>query len=325
MIEQHKITVVVPIYNEELNIENCIKGLQKQSNQDFIAIFIDDGSTDNSVPILKKLLENADISFQHKLIQQTNSGAAKAREAAINQATTEYIMILDCDDRISADTIANYLQTIDAYAPDIILPKAKVQQDDGSYQDFHYFSEEKELDGFTCFINSLGGWGVHGWVCARTSLFLKSYKKYKEYNPQNTNYINNDEIIVRLNYFYADKVIKNDAIYYYENNKASTTKRVNPNRYLMCNNAIILCKIFRQQSKEITKAIYKELINTLFGIVKYAYRNSENLPNMKDWLQTITEALDYIQQEKGSKFLSLKGKYRLYRSKVIYSKLIKNV
>ena len=321
---QNFITVITPIYNEEKNILNCINTLVNQTSQNFNVIFIDDGSDDMSVAILKTALENK-VQFSYEIITQKNQGAAKARETGINAATTDYILILDCDDRISENTIEKHIETIHELSPDIILPFAKIQNNTNEYDNFNYFDDKQSHQGITCLLNSLGGWQVHGWMCARRDIFIKSYNTYKRYNPTNINYINNDEVIVRLNFFYAKNVQKNDAIYYYENNTESTTKKINQNRYLMCKNAIILCNIFKNENHIIVNKTYKELINVLWGTVKYANRNYHQLSNIEDWNTTISQVFDFIKKNNVKHTLSLKGKFRLIRARRSFIKFQKTI
>ncbi|WGF03935.1 glycosyltransferase family 2 protein [Acinetobacter baumannii] len=86
----------------------CVDVLKKQTNQNFDVIFINDGSTDNTVKILKECL-GLDTYFNYKIITQENQGAAAARENGIQQADTDFVMIFDCDDKISNNYIDEIL------------------------------------------------------------------------------------------------------------------------------------------------------------------------------------------------------------------------
>ncbi|MGS4874670.1 glycosyltransferase family 2 protein [Acinetobacter nosocomialis] len=84
------VTVIVPMYNEEKKVALCVDVLKKQTNQNFDVIFINDGSTDNTVKILKECL-GLDTYFNYKIITQENQGAAAARENGIQQADTDFV------------------------------------------------------------------------------------------------------------------------------------------------------------------------------------------------------------------------------------------
>lgn len=312
------ISVIIPMFNEEKNIAGCVDVLLSQTNQNYHVIFIDDGSTDNTVKALKYLLDKTQQKFSYSIIQQENSGAAKARENAISSCNTEFVMILDCDDLLSADAIEKTLLLISSKSPDIILPNVQVQNSSGEYSEFTYFNNNQEYSGLECLENSLAGWRVHGWMCAKKEIFLKSYSTYKKYNLANANYINNDEIIVRLNFFYAKTVNKSSGTYFYQNNTESTTKRVNQNRHLMCKNAIILCQLFGKDMEEISDKSYKELINVLWGTVKYAKRHKKELPNLYQWKKMIQEVYQFVENNNIQRKLNFKSKLRYLHAKLMF-------
>ncbi len=85
----------MPVYNDEEFINNSINSVLKQSLKDIELICIDDGSTDNSLKILKEFEEEYNFI---KILSQENKGSGKARNAGINIATGEYIAFLDSDD-----------------------------------------------------------------------------------------------------------------------------------------------------------------------------------------------------------------------------------
>src|SRR5690606_18456015 len=89
-----KISVIIPVYNGEKYLENCIKSLQNQTLKEIEFIFINDGSNDNTLSILKKYENDPRI----KVFSQINKGVSAARNKGIQKATGEYIGFLDCDD-----------------------------------------------------------------------------------------------------------------------------------------------------------------------------------------------------------------------------------
>ena len=132
------ITIVVPMFNEENSIEQCLKSLTAQSNQNFNVIFIDDGSTDSTLKNLKQLLKNKQhqYSFSYEIISQENAGAAMAREVGVRNTETEYIMFLDCDDAISDNMIQSAIKIILSDKPDILLSQLQTENSNGTFTDF---------------------------------------------------------------------------------------------------------------------------------------------------------------------------------------------
>ena len=89
------ISIIIPVYNVQDYLTSCIESIIKQDYKDYEAIFINDGSTDDSLEILKQYVKT-DKRF--KLISQKNSGLSSARNTGINQAQGKYITFIDSDD-----------------------------------------------------------------------------------------------------------------------------------------------------------------------------------------------------------------------------------
>lgn len=317
------ITLIIPLYNEADNVAQCVTTLLAQTSQAFQAIFIDDGSTDGSVDQLQIALDaralkgeqNLQTSlFTYKIASQVNSGSAKAREHGIKLATTPYVMFLDCDDLLSDNAIEAALSSIKKHGyPDASMMNFEFEQDDGSFKRLQYFSDDEVLDGKDCLAHSLNGWQVHSMVCIKKNIIKKSYDTYRHFNPKDENYLNNDEVITRLNFSYSDKVVKNSGTYYYLANLDSTTKRINPNRYLICKNAIILYKLFGKGYDKAADAAKIELINTVWDIRNYLKEHRSALHNKRLWKKEIKRTMLFILSQRKPLQLSKKTIKRFIR------------
>lgn len=100
-----KVSVIVPVYNTEKMLEDCIKSLICQTLQEIQIIFIDDGSTDNSVAILRRY-QRYDNRI-HILYNGQNMGGARSRNRGLCVAEGQYILFVDSDDYIESDTLEN--------------------------------------------------------------------------------------------------------------------------------------------------------------------------------------------------------------------------
>ncbi|WP_369013317.1 glycosyltransferase family 2 protein [Flavobacterium anhuiense] len=124
-----KVSVVIPVYNAKNYLHDCIKSLLSQTFVDCEFIFVNDGSTDNSLEIIQKYQED-DIRI--KLINQENKGIAEARNAGIEIASGEYIGFLDNDDFVKVDFLENlYKKAAERYL-DILVSKTILGRD-GKY------------------------------------------------------------------------------------------------------------------------------------------------------------------------------------------------
>ncbi len=94
-IDAPLVSIVIPIYNCEDYLEQCINSLLGQSYRFLELICVDDGSTDNSASILSNL---ASSDSRIQVLTQQNSGPGRARNMGISKAKGEYLLFFDCDD-----------------------------------------------------------------------------------------------------------------------------------------------------------------------------------------------------------------------------------
>lgn len=90
-----KVSVIIPVYNTENYLEECVNSAIVQTLRDIEIICVDDGSTDSSPEILKRLAEN---DGRIKIITKENGGPSQARNVALDVAKGEYIAFIDSDD-----------------------------------------------------------------------------------------------------------------------------------------------------------------------------------------------------------------------------------
>lgn len=101
-MKNEKISIIVPAYNSEKNIECCIKSIEKQTYKNLEIIIINDGSKDNTRSICEKMQKQYNNII---LINQENAGVSASRNVGIDKATGKYIMFVDSDDFIEANTL----------------------------------------------------------------------------------------------------------------------------------------------------------------------------------------------------------------------------
>lgn len=100
-----KISVIIPIYNVEKYIKECLSSVVNQTLKDIEIICVNDGSKDNSRDIAAEFAQNDN---RIKIIDQENSGLSAARNVGIKAASGEYVAFVDSDDRISL----NFLEAL---------------------------------------------------------------------------------------------------------------------------------------------------------------------------------------------------------------------
>lgn len=109
------ISIVIPLYNKEKSISATLESVLAQTYTDYEVIIVDDGSTDNSLSVVKMFINRCQITNDKcKILEQPNSGVSAARNRGIMEAKGEYVAFLDADDLWASD----YLDTLHALIQD---------------------------------------------------------------------------------------------------------------------------------------------------------------------------------------------------------------
>ena len=111
-----KISVIIPVYNIELYLSECLDSVLTQTFKDFEVICVDDGSTDGSSGILKIY---ADKDPRITVIHQENAGPAVARNTGIGRAKGEYVLFVDSDDTIHPELCEKVVAVADREQADM--------------------------------------------------------------------------------------------------------------------------------------------------------------------------------------------------------------
>ncbi len=98
-----KVSVIVPVYNEEKYLNKCLNSLVIQTLKDIEIIVINDGSKDSSLDIMQKFANN--YKDKVKVIDSKNEGAGSARNKGLDIATGEFIKFVDADDYLKLDIL----------------------------------------------------------------------------------------------------------------------------------------------------------------------------------------------------------------------------
>ena len=94
------ISIIVPIYNVENYLRQCLDSIQNQTYQNFECLLINDGSPDNSADICREYVEK-DARFRY--FEKENGGVSSARNLGIECSGGTYITFIDADDWVDSD------------------------------------------------------------------------------------------------------------------------------------------------------------------------------------------------------------------------------
>lgn len=168
-----KFSIVVPIYNVEEYIEDCVNSVLRQTYTNFELLLVNDASPDSSLEIITRLSKR-----DNRIIvidKRKNEGVALARSTGLSQALGDFVLYLDGDDQLVPKALEILSKKIESSNPDIVI-YPKIKERDGKKYVKSYFSEEvlftdnkKELlDGFLRY-----GYFVIGFAAIRRELALE--------------------------------------------------------------------------------------------------------------------------------------------------------
>ena len=116
------ISIIVPIYNVEKYLRQCLDSIQDQSYQNFECLLINDGSPDNSADICKEYVDK-DARFHY--FEKENGGLASARNFGIKYSKGKYITFIDSDDWVESDYLEVLHSKIKEYNTDFVISSYK--------------------------------------------------------------------------------------------------------------------------------------------------------------------------------------------------------
>ena len=122
-----KISIIVPLYNVEEYLEECLESIRNQTYTDIEVILVNDGSTDGSKQICERFCQ---IDSRFRLINQENQGQSVARNRGFKESIGQYIMFVDSDDVINT----NVLEVLLPYMkPDVDIVECGMTRDKESF------------------------------------------------------------------------------------------------------------------------------------------------------------------------------------------------
>ena len=214
-LEKGKVSIIVPVYNAENYLNECISSVIAQSYQCWELLLIDDGSNDGSLEVCKDFSRKDE---RIKYYSQNNSGPSKARNNGLGHAVGEFVSFLDADDFLlknSLVTLIDKVKGIDWVIGDYL----KVKENHGNIKSGHdlYFKESKKLDKnelydyLVLYLNQVNKYHlfVHSWgALFRHSIIRKNNIRF---NPELTTFEDVDFNFRFLkfvnNVFFVNKIV----------------------------------------------------------------------------------------------------------------------
>ena len=111
-----KISIIIPVYNVEKYLEQCLSSLVNQKYRNLEIILIDDGSTDSSLAVCKQWAQKDERII---VIHKENSGVSATRNVGLNYATGAYVTFVDSDDYIEYAFLSDAIYEIETNEADV--------------------------------------------------------------------------------------------------------------------------------------------------------------------------------------------------------------
>ena len=311
------VSIIVPVYNTDKYLKRCIDSILSQKYTDFELLLIDDGSTDRSGAICD---EYAKMDSRIRVFHKVNGGVSSARNLGLEHAQGEWVAFVDSDDRVSAFYLYNLLYH--CCNVDLVISYAEFVYSDNTSRKENYNSRIISDNYDVLFVENDLNWHTSPWS-----------KLFKKKLCNDLRFIEGMHIGEDLVFLYSYMLrcknifVSNDTDYfYYTENQATLTKRVNPlNEEMLAydNVNVSVQELIKAKGITTTKALSK-----LGWIIAYYVRRVLNAIYYDGDVKTFECRIKYIKSidiEKYIKYIEISSpkeyiyknllKWRLY---VIY-------
>ena len=294
-MQANLVTIIVPVYNCEQYLRDCIDSVLRQTYRNIELLLIDDGSTDRSGSICD---EYCSIDNRVKTIHQKNSGVSTARNHGIDEALGKYLMFVDSDDMLTDEAVSLLVEDLEGSNSDIVVGSYYCLYDNNIiYRRYNLFKGKnlfKDLSNKLIDDGTLSGITL-GSVCG--VLFIKeSIQKYSikfhENIKVNEDGLFNLELITHLNsIWYEEKPI----YFYRQINRQKTKKhRDLKHNFKLCD-TIIRSNPWLMNIGNIDIQLARRELTIIWFLSLNAVWNNENYP--KEELLELWESVNFEQSK----------------------------
>lgn len=221
-----QLTVVVPVYNAEDYLAQCIESIQKQSYQNLEIILVDDGSSDNSGRICDNYAESDN---RIRVIHKRNEGLLNARRDGVEAANSEYVTFVDADDWVSLETYEYSMNEVLESDLDVFAFGCIRYWDEQDYvtdvcsrysEGIYYKSDlEQTIYPTMLFDNRIGGWSLDPSLCMK--IFRKDLLQSQYDILKDTKLYYGEDVVVIYPLMLSCNVVEvSHKLFYYHRQKA---------------------------------------------------------------------------------------------------------
>lgn len=289
-------SIIIPIYNAGTTILPLLDSLLKQDYNDFEIIIVNDGSNDNSEVVVKKY-EKKFKNF--KYIYKKNGGTSSARNTGLVNASGEYVLFADADDKYEKDALLKLYNFVNGQKRELVC---------FNYYNYYLDNHKKialelnnkriYLDKEKAILNFLNYNYINSYASA---VWNKVYKrKIIKHNGLkfSESLVLGEDLIFNIEYFCCIKHMDlfNEPLYYYlqSENSIMRSHRKNNTEYVKAYIPVLNDLLVRYDCKNLKYKIHEFYISNFFGVINNEARN----PSYQSGKEKIK---DFCKQEKAIK------------------------
>lgn len=302
-----KISVIIPIYNVEKYLDECIKSILNQTYKNFELILINDGSNDSSKEICEKYKkENNNIIF----IDKKNTGASDSRNIGLKIAKGDYIFFLDSDDFLDKETFQLCVKEISLFNYDLLTFGFIKFDYDNDFQKKYDIKVEKNvysqneirrilIPNMLSQTNKKKSFNIN---FSRMFLIRKDYISSLNWKFLSEREYESEDVVSMITLlYYAQniKIIKKN-LYYYRYNPMSITNNYKDNFVIKLNNMLrYLLSFNKRNNSDYFKYFYylyfSYIISAIKDISKSSLKYKQKIKKISD-LHSNEEIIDNIKK-----------------------------
>jgi glycosyltransferase involved in cell wall biosynthesis len=326
-------SVIVPIYNVEKYLKQCVESILNQTYKNFELILVDDGSFDNCPAICDRYEEKDD---RVRVIHKTNGGLVSARKAGALVATGDYVVCVDGDDWVDEQCLEHYALIMQNYSPDLIVSVSVAAFEDETqnrtnslpYRKGYYDKEHIKNEIYPLLIqNEYANYFV-------PTIWAKAYRanlyKKQQLAVSNQIKIGEDGACTIPYVYHAESLYITDAVtYYYRQNPSSMTK---VKKAFSWSGPELIHKHIQNQVTidewNFREQLYRKTAHELFTVVVTQFNRNESYNTVVKDIKKNLKSEIYAESIKKAKFKSLNGKMAVFAMKYgiwflikVYSKI----
>lgn len=294
---QGKISVIVPVYKVEKELDRCVQSLLKQTYKKIEIILVDDGSPD-CCP--RQCDEYAQEDSRIKVIHKKNGGLSDARNAGLKQATGEYVLYVDSDDYIDLDACERFVKATAEQKVDIVVGNAIMEKPEGYEMMDHTATPSGKIYDAKEFIKE--AINAHQWYApAWLNMYRREYLLENNLYFKKGIYFEDIQMLPRV-FLPAKKIACIDGTFYHyiiRENSIMTSKKDEKKKKDSIQNLREWKELFDQvQDVELQKCLYGMLLKCylhecrLYGITKHEIEGL-NFRFAREYGLNTTEKLKY--------------------------------